>query len=66
MASTGKRNQGTNGGEDFPNHPVGGIRAIGADELPNFVEINAGLGVERVSGHEPGCNRRAAALLSRK
>lgn len=55
MASTGKGNQGANRRQDFRNHPVGGTGTIGA-----------GFRAERISAYEPGCNQRAATLLSRK
>jgi hypothetical protein len=48
------------------NHPVGDVEIIRADEFPNLVKVNVGFRVEIVSGHEPGCERRAAALFSRK
>ena len=66
MASTGKRHKSGYGCQNFRNHPVGGVETIRADELLDFVEVNAGFRVERVSGHEPDCKPRAAALFSRK
>ena len=66
MASTGKRHKIGYGCQDFRNHPIGGVETIRTDELPHFVEVKAGLRVERISGHEPGCKPRAAALFSRK
>ena len=66
VALIGKWNQSPNGCENFRNRSVGGVEIIRANELPNLVEVNTGFRVKVVSGHEPGCERRAAALFSRK
>jgi len=47
------------------NHPVGSVKIILSNEIPNLIEIDGGFRVEIVSAHEPGCERRAT-LFSRK
>lgn len=61
-----KRNGGANGGEDFVNDAVGGVKAVGADILPDFYKIETRFRVKRIAGQEPGWSRRTAALFSRK
>lgn len=61
-----QRNQPGNLPQKFCYHAIGGIKIVRTDELPDFVQIELRLRVERVSGHEPDFKRRAAALLSRK
>ncbi len=67
LALAGKRNYGANGCQNFRDHPVGGVEIVRANKFPNLVQVDEGLGVEVVSGHEPEFGeRRAAALFSRK
>ena len=63
---TWKRHCPGNGRQDFRDHAVGSVQVIHTNEFPNLVEVKAGLRMEGIPGHEPGCERRAAALLSRK
>jgi hypothetical protein len=42
------------------------IAIIRTNEFPNLVEVKTCFRVKVVSGHEPGCERRPAALFSRK
>ena len=66
VALIGEWNQGAHGGQNFGDHPVGGVEIISADEVPNLFKVNPRLRVEIISRHEPGRARRAAALFSRK
>ena len=66
MAHIGKRHQAANGGKDFRYHPVGGVEILRADVFPNLVKVKTGFRVKIVPGHEPGCERRAEALFSRR
>ncbi len=66
MAGTGKRRQATNGGKDFSNPPVSGVEITRTDVFPNLAKVETGFGVEIKIVHEPGWERRAAALFSRK
>jgi hypothetical protein len=62
----GKGYQSIDGGQNFRNQPVGGLKVISANEFPDLVKIKAGFRVEIISDHEPGGVRRAASLFSRK
>src|SRR5208283_1216691 len=66
VALSWKRRCGRNGRYDFRDHAVGCVQVIRTNELPNLVEVRTGLRMEGIPDHEPGCERRAAALLSRK
>jgi hypothetical protein len=42
MALSWKWNQPANGGQNFCNHPVGGIEIIRTNEFPNLGEVDKG------------------------
>ncbi len=46
VALIGKWNQRANGGQNFRNHPVGGIEIIRTNEFPNLVKVSSGFRME--------------------
>jgi hypothetical protein len=68
----GKRHHGTNGVQNFRNHPVGRVGIITRDLVLNFIKssrLRKAYGATRrmqsILGHEPNFER-AAALLFKK
>jgi hypothetical protein len=51
VADAGERNKGIYGINYFRSQPVGSIRMIRRNELPNLVEVNPDFRVEIISNH---------------
>jgi hypothetical protein len=51
VADAGERNKGIYGINYFRNQPVGSVRIVRRNELPNLVEVNPDFRVEIISNH---------------
>jgi hypothetical protein len=61
-----ERHEGADCIQNVRDNAAGGVDALGADVLPDFIKVGTGFRMEVVPDYEPDCGCGALALFSRK